>query len=323
MRASRLVTIVLLLQARGRATAAELAAELEVSQRTVYRDLEALGTAGVPVYGERGAGGGYRLVDGYRTTLTGLTADEAGTLLLAGAPGPAAELGLGSLLATTRLKLLAAVPPGLRAAATRAEERFHLDPAGWAHAREPDRRRLEALASAVWEDRRVRVVHSTDPDRTVTRTLSPLGLVHKTGTWYLVADPDGARRVYRVDRITRVDVLDTPARRPSGFDLPGFWAAWQAEYAASLPTYWCEVRLGPQARRYRDRLGPTSPRDVREEPPDAAGWSRQQLLFDDAAVAAAALLALAPEVEVLGPPDLARRVAATAGQLAARCEAAA
>src|SRR5918993_3681022 len=157
MRASRLVSILLLLQARGPLTAGELAHELEVSERTIYRDLFELGAAGVPVYGERGKGGGYRLLDGYRTNLTGLTEEEAGALLMAGAPGPAAELGLGSLLATTRLKLLAAVPTALRETATRAEARFYLDPGGWAHERARDDRHLQTVAGAVWNDQQLEI----------------------------------------------------------------------------------------------------------------------------------------------------------------------
>src|SRR5215207_401451 len=157
MRASRLVSILLLLQARGLLTAAELAEELEVSERTMYRDLFALGAAGVPVYGERGKDGGYRLLDGYRTNLTGLTVEEAGALLMAGAPGPAAELGLSSLLTTTRLKLLAAVPPALRETATRAEGRFYLDPGGWPHEQARDDRHLRTVAGAVWNDRRLEI----------------------------------------------------------------------------------------------------------------------------------------------------------------------
>src|SRR5512132_3990075 len=143
VRASRLVALLLKLQAHGRLTAAQLAAQLEVSERTVYRDLAELGAAGVPVYGERGEGGGYQLVEGYRTNLTGLTSDEASALLLTGASAPVAQLGLGSLLATTRLKLLAAVPAALREVAMRAEERFLLDPSGWAHARQRDQRHLQ------------------------------------------------------------------------------------------------------------------------------------------------------------------------------------
>jgi predicted DNA-binding transcriptional regulator YafY len=181
VRASRLVSLLLLLQARGRVTAAELAEAHEVSVRTVYRDMADLGAAGVPIYAERGMGGGFRLLDGYRTNLTGLTADEAGTLFLAGATGPAAELGLGALLATTRLKLLAAVPPRLRDVATRAEQRFHLDPGRWAHQFPADQAHLQTVARAAWEDRRLRVTYERGDGGVADREIDPLGLVHKTG----------------------------------------------------------------------------------------------------------------------------------------------
>jgi predicted DNA-binding transcriptional regulator YafY len=304
MRASRLVSILLLLQARGRLTAAELAEELEVSERTMYRDLFELGAAGVPVYGERGKGGGYRLLDGYRTNLTGLTAEEAGALLMSGAPGPAAELGLGSLLAATRLKLLAAVPPALRETATRAEERFYLDPGGWAHDRARDDRHLRTVARAVWEDRRLEIGYRRPDGKTTRRTLDPLGLVHKTGVWYLVAIHDGVTRVYRVDRILAAQGLQSVSRRPDDFNLATFWGNWEAAYAASLPVFSARVRLGPLAQRHRDDLGALSPRGVAQDPPDSHGWVEQTLLFDDRRVAVAALLALAPEVEIIGPDDL-------------------
>jgi predicted DNA-binding transcriptional regulator YafY len=212
MRASRLVSLLLLLQARGRLTACELAEALEVSERTIYRDLFELGAAGVPVYGERGKGGGYRLLDGYRTNLTGLTAEEAGALLMSGAPGPAAELGLGSLLAATRLKLLAAVPTALRETATRAEGRFYLDPGGWAHDRARDDRHLKTVARAVWNDGRLEIGYRRPDGQAARRTLDPLGLVHKTGVWYLVAIHDGATRVYRVDRILAAQETETASR---------------------------------------------------------------------------------------------------------------
>ena len=304
MRASRLVSILLLLQARGSLTAGELAEELEVSERTMYRDLFELGAAGVPVYGERGKGGGYRLLDGYRTNLTGLTAEEAGALLMSGAPGPAAELGLGSLLAATRLKLLAAVPPALRETATRAEGRFYLDPGVWAHDRARDDRQLKTVAQAVWNDRRLEIRYRRPNGQAVRRTLDPLGLVHKTGVWYLVAIHDGATRVYRVDRILAAEETETASRRPDDFDLVTFWKNWEAEFAASLPVFSARVRLGPVAQRHRDDLGALSPRAVAEDPPDNDGWVEQTLLFDDRRVAIAALLALAPEVEIVAPSDL-------------------
>jgi predicted DNA-binding transcriptional regulator YafY len=319
MRASRLVSILLLLQSRGRLTAAALATELEVSERTIYRDLDELSAAGVPVYGERGSGGGYRLLDGYRTNLTGLTAEEAGALLLAGAPGPAAELGLGALLAATRLKLLAAVPPALRETATRGEARFLLDPGGWTHARDRDDRHLRLVAGAVWHDRQLLLTYQRPDGTRARRTLDPLGLVHKTGHWYLVAGHAGEVRVYRVDRILAARELPAEARRPDGFDLPTFWSAWEADYAATLPAFRVRVRLGPLAQRYRDALGGLAPRAVSvigSDPVD--GWSEQTLVFDDRRMAVAALLALAPEVEVLAPPDLADDLIAVATEVAVR-----
>jgi predicted DNA-binding transcriptional regulator YafY len=318
MRASRLVSILLLLQARGRLTAGELAEVLEVSERTIYRDLFDLGASGVPVYGERGKGGGYRLLDGYRTNLTGLTAEEAGALLMSGAPGPAAELGLGSLLATTRLKLLAAVPPALRETATRAEERFYLDPGRWEHDRPRDDRHLKRVARAVWNDRRLEISYHRPDGHAVWRTLDPIGLVHKTGVWYLVAMHDGATRVYRVDRILAAQELDVASRRPGDFDLTTFWEHWEAAYATGLPTFSARVRLGPLAQRHRDDLGGLAPRAVAENPPDSDGWVEQTLLFDDRRVAIAALLALAPEVEIIAPGDLRHDLVAVARQTISR-----
>ena len=324
MRAARLLRILLVLQTRGSATAEQLATELEVSVRTIYRDLTDLGAAGIPVYGERGSGGGYRLVGGFRTSLTGLTTDEAGALLLGGAAAPAVgELGLGGLLATTRLKLLAAVPPGMRGVATRAEQRFHLDPAGWAHVRRPAVDHLQIVARAVWEDRVLRVVHRRGDGAVSRRTVHALGLVHKTGTWYLVGAHRRAIRVYRCDRIEQASMLEEPAQRPADFDLASFWSAWELAYAEGLPRFDVDVRLGSTAQRYRDALGALGPRDVRDEARDADGWTRQILTFDSAEVARAALLALAPDVEVVAPDHLRRDLAAVAQRVADRHGAAA
>lgn len=318
MRAPRLLSILLILQARGRRTAGELARELEVSERTVYRDLADLGAAGVPVVAERGAGGGYSLMEGYRTNLTGLTAEEAGTMLMAGAPAAATELGLGALLAVTRLKLLAAVPPRLRDIASRAEDRFYLDPAGWVHQAPREARLLRPIARAVWDERQLHIVHDRGGGDRADRTIAPLGLVHKTGSWYVVATCDAEPRVYRVDRIREARTTGVPVVRPSGFDLARFWSTWERRYADSLPTLMVRVRLGPTARRYRGAIGPLAPRGTAEEAVGADGWATMALRFDDVDTATAALLALAPEVEVLDPPELAARIAEVAATVVER-----
>src|SRR3954471_22303104 len=222
MRAGRLVSILLLLQTRGHMTAEQLGRELEVSVRTIYRDVEALSEAGVPIYAERGPLGGIRLVDGYRTRLTGLTTQEAEALFLSGLPGPAAELGLGTVVTAARLKVLAALPPELRTRASRISQRFHLDAPGWF--RTADRlEHLESLANAVWENLAIEIdyPHEGGP---VTRRLDPLGLVLKGGVWYLVGRINGGMRTYRVSRVLAVRETGEQFERPEDFDLAAYWS---------------------------------------------------------------------------------------------------
>ena len=194
MRASRLLSLLLLLQTRGRMTAQQLADELEVSVRTIYRDVDALNAAGVPLYGDAGHDGGYQLLDGYRTRLTGLTPAEAEALFLSGLPGPAAELGLGGVLAAATLKLRAALPASMRDSADRLSEGFYLDAPGWYR---PERKVpcLAEVASAVWERQVIRMRYSRwKAPEEVVRTIEPHGLVLKAGTWYVVARCEGTFR---------------------------------------------------------------------------------------------------------------------------------
>src|SRR3954451_24761380 len=206
MRATRLVSLLLLLQTRGQLTAAEIGERLEGSVRPVHRDVQSLAAAGVPVEAVRGVAGGYRLAGGYRTRLTGLTGDEAEALFAAGIPGPAAELGLGGELAAARLKLLAALPSELQERAARASRLFHLDTRGWFRA-EDRVPHLPALSAGVWRGRRVRLRYREGP-RTVQRTIDPLGLVLKGGAWYLIARRRAGMRVYRVSRVAGVRHLE-------------------------------------------------------------------------------------------------------------------
>src|SRR5262245_47706765 len=218
VRASRLVSFLLLLQTRGHLTAAELAERLEVSERTVQRDGQALAASGVPIASVRGPAGGYRLERGYRTKLTGLDSTEAEALFV----GPAAELGLGRELAAARLKLLASLPAELQERASRASELFHVDPRGWF--REDDRvPHLALIAGTLWRGNRLDMRYREGAD-VVSRRLDPLGLVLKAGVWYLLARRRGEERVYRVSRIVSARERAEPCDRPGDFDLAAAWA---------------------------------------------------------------------------------------------------
>lgn len=306
MKAGRLVSMLLLLQTRGRMTAAQLAEELEVSVRTVYRDVEALGAAGVPLYGDAGHAGGYRLLDGYRTRLTGLTADEAEALFLAGAPGPAAELGLGPVLAAAQLKVRAALPAELRAHADRISGRFHLDAPGW-YTEGEEAPYLPAVAEAVWKNRMLDVVYRRWREPTdVRRRLEPYGLVLKAGRWYVVAGP--GPRTYRVDQILELAVVDEEFTRPESFDLAAYWTAYQRDFHDRLYRSEAVVRLAPGVRL---------PRAVRCSE-DATGWTVARVPIESVGHAHGEFLRLGTDIEVLEPPELRERMARTIAELAER-----
>jgi predicted DNA-binding transcriptional regulator YafY len=303
MRATRLVSLLLLLQTRGQLTAAELAGTLEISVRTVHRDMESLAAAGVPVEALRGPTGGYRLAGGYRTRLTGLTADEAEALFAAGMPGPAAELGLGGELAAARLKLLAALPSELQERATRASRLFHLDTRGWFRA-EDSVPHLPALSSAVWSGCRIRLRYR-EGRRVVQRTVDPLGLVLKGGAWYLIARRSAGMRVYRVSRVAAVRALDEVFERPSGFELTVFWEQWSREFEQSRARVTVTVSVSEEVRRFL----PGEPR-IQDD-------GSAVLAFENLDAAYRELLRFGTDVEVLAPPELRARVAETGREIAA------
>ncbi|MFD7667823.1 helix-turn-helix transcriptional regulator [Streptomyces sp. NPDC059788] len=333
MRADRLLSLLLLLQNRGRMTAAGLAAELEVSPRTVYRDVEALGAAGVPVRSERGPDGGYSLMDGYRTRLTGLSDAEAESLFLAGVPGAARELGLGAVLATAQLKLQAALPPGLADRARRLSDRFHLDAAAWFRHADPVPH-LAPVARAVWEQRTLRVHYRAWGGGETHRELRPLGLVLKGGIWYVVAWTDAGppgdaappgdatvrTRTYRISRLLSAEPTDTPFERPAGFDLAACWAESSRRLEAGLHHATARLRISPRAQRLLPMQFGTAGSQALEGagPPDPEGWVLVDLPVEPPAVAVGDLLRLGTEAEVLGPPELRAAVARTAGELAQR-----
>lgn len=344
MRASRLLSLLLLLQARGRMNAQELASELEVSVRTVYRDIESLSVSGVPVYADRGPAGGYQLIGGYRTRLTGMSGDEADSLFLAGMPGAAAELGLGTVLASAQLKLLAALPPELRSRAGRIRERFHLDAPTWFQDADQTPY-LAAVANAVWNQRPLRVRYrraGRAGER--SRLLEPLGVVLKAGAWYLVArarptappdqpdsagavaDEDSARqiRIYRVSRILDLETLNDHFARPEGFDLAAYWRFWSQGFEARMYRGEATVRLSPRAVELAPYLlDPLVARAAAAtaSPPEPDGWVVAVLPIESIEHATGALLRLGAEAEVLAPPELRQRMAETASALAARYHA--
>ena len=304
MRASRLVQLLLFLQTRGRTTAAVLARELEVSERTVHRDVDALSAAGVPIYAERGPHGGIQLIDGYRTRLTGLTGDEAEALFLSGLPGPAAELGLGTVVAAARLKVLAALPSELRVRASRLVERFHLDAAGWFHASE-EVPHLAVLADAVWESRRVQVTYRRG-DKEVERSLEPLGLVLKAGVWYLVAGSEGHVRTYRVSRIRAAIAGEEPVARPPDFDLASYWAESITAYERDAPRIAITVRVDPAVLGVlADAVGGQAVRHAERIPADdPEGWIHLRLTADWPEEVPGRLIMLGSRAEILDPPEV-------------------
>ncbi|NBB15228.1 WYL domain-containing protein [Caulobacter sp. SLTY] len=306
MRSSRLLTLLMLLQTRGRMTAQALAEIFEVSVRTVYRDVDQLSAAGVPVYADRGPGGGFALLDGYRTRLTGLNAAEAQTLILAGLPGPAAQLGLGEAAADAQMKVLTALSDGPGEAARRAQARIHLDPVGWFKDAD-DSPALRTLAEAAMADRRVSARYG--PRRPVALVLEPLGVVLKAGVWYLVAGSRGEIRTYRVSQFLDVAPVEETFERPKGFDLAAHWAEAQQAYAAGLIQGVARLRASPEAQARLQREGGAL---------TTLSDGTVELAIEGIDFAAGELLRFGLDVEVISPPELRARIAELAGAIAAR-----
>lgn len=355
MRADRLVHLVLLLQARGRMTARELAGKLEISVRTVYRDLDALSAAGVPVRAESGPGGGCQLVDGYRFPLRGLRPEEAEALLILGVPGALRDLGLddaaGAALGHIRV---AAGQPG------RPEDGqplVHLDMPRWFH-RDEEVPQLRALAQALRQGQCVAMEYqpagpgqdgqcarregraagqrgradsgpagqlagaeSTEQPSRV-RVVHPLGLVNKAGTWYLVATPEGqdGPGVFRVSRVSSARPLARTAGRPPAFELAGFWQRWSADFAASRPRLEVRVRASPAALALLPEVFGDSVHDAlaRAQPPDQDGWRVLTLSFEHVLAAAHRLAGFGGLVEVLSPAPVRDQLQVTAREILSR-----
>lgn len=307
MRADRLLSIVLLLQSRGRLTARELAARLEVSPRTIQRDMEALSAGGVPVVAERGAGGGWSLLGEYRTSLTGLNDDELHTLFVTRPTRVLADLKLGQAAERALLKLLAALPSVRRDGAEHARQRVHIDVAGW-HRPEESAPLLATLQEAVWRGLQLRITYARGGGcDAVERVVDPLGLVAKGSVWYLVASVGGEVRSYRASGVRSAEPTGTTAVRPEGFDLAEFWEKSAEQFRAHLPHYRVTARV-------REDVVPRLPyggrfaRVERRGERDAEGWVEVALRFDSEEMACEYALGFGTLLEVLEPPALREKV---------------
>lgn len=315
MRADRLISLLLLLQTRGRLPARDVAQRLEVSVRTVYRDMDALAMAGIPVYTERGPNGGCALEKNYRTSLTGLNPSEIRALFISQAVGPMRDLSLDRASESALLKLLASLSSSHRAEAERIRQRLHLDSTGWFHRDEPlpD---FPTIQQAIWEDRRLRIVYPRAEGELGGRVMSPYGLVAKAGVWYLIGETEAGRRVYRVSRIESVRIMDERFERPPHFDLGQYWAECQAEFKQSLAHYSVTVRLAPESLPcLSEWYGDDVPQQTTL--PDSEGWRAFSLTFDSMESARMFVLNLGAGAEVLSPAALRERVVESAQAIAA------
>ena len=306
----------MLLQAKGRMSAESLAEELEVSVRTIYRDIDQLSAAGVPVYADIGRNGGFALLDGWRTRLTGLTAPEARALFLSGLPGPASELGLGDEVAAAELKLLAALPADWQTEATRMSSRFHLDPKGW-FSTGPRPEFLQAIAEAVWSETRITIKYDSWTQLS-ERTVEPLGLVLKGGVWYLVARREAGMRTYRMSQILALTPTNEHFERPADFDLPRHWRESTASFEREIYVGVARVRA---TRTGISRLKDISQRCKEEIEAqtlvfDADGWAELDVPIEEERWASREMTRAGAEVEVLAPEGLRLRMIEIATKLA-------
>ena len=315
MRADRLLSVLLLLQVHRRITARELARRLEVSERTILRDMEALGVAGVPVVAERGAGGGWALLENYQTKITGLNKEEIQALFFSRPDKLLADLGMHQASEAAFLKLFASLPETSRRSAEYARQRFYVDSGGWRNSPE-DISSLPALHEAVWAERKLRFSYRRDDEYAYDRIVDPLGLVAKGSVWYLVASSERNIRTYRVSRIRDAAMIEEPAERPPDFDLAAAWRRSSAEFKANLPRYYTTMRMAPEvqrALRFGVRFGAVESTGAA----DASGWAVLRLRFDAEWVACQFALSWGAQIEVLDPAGLREQVVAAAREIVA------
>lgn len=307
MRADRLISLLMLLQTNGRMTAEELAARLEVSPRTIYRDLDALSSSGVPVYAERGPNGGCMLMESYRTNLTGLNEKEVQALFMFTVPGLLADLGADKASEAAMLKLMASLPAPFQKDAAFVQQRLHLDPAAW-FAPEEDVPFLGLLQTAVWENKRVRMQYRRGDGQWVKRLIDPYGLVAKASVWYFVGNVYGNRiQAYRVSRIMEAELTGSTFDRPAEFDLARYWQDWRDDFEARQERHTVTLRVPPGSGPLLALVfgeGIVAQLLAAPEEKHAAGHVRLSLTFDSLETACRQLLGLGTAVEIIDPPSL-------------------
>ena len=316
MRADRLLSLVLLLRNRGRMSASALARELEVSPRTVLRDIDALSTAGIPVYAERGRDGGFELLPGFTTDLTGLTVDEAKALLAAGSAMTSESLGMAPAFASAMRKVVAAMPDAHRAAATKVAERVFVTQGSWLTDPEPVDDHLGLIQQAVFVGRRLSILYPSRGNDAAWRVIDPQGLIHAAGRWYLVATDAGRDRTYRLERIEDVRELDEPAQRSADIDLAAIWERRRSEFRARGTPVVADVLA---RRERRDDLVERA-YAVRSEQSVDDDRVRLEVVFGDDSHARGVLWAFGEDAEVLAPDALRAALRSRALRMAARYE---
>src|SRR5512133_1811238 len=316
MRADRLLSLLMLLQTRGQMSARDLAEELEVSERTIYRDITALSASGVPVYASRGPGGGVRLIEEYRTTLTGLTPDEIRALFMMSTPAPLMPPGVAEKFKGALLKLSASLPERHRADESRTRQRILLDSSWWFQS-DQQVPCLQTIQQALWQDRCLRIKVRWDFFNTeFNQDAEPDGLVAKANIWYLVYGCGGTPKVTRVSQVVEAEVTPEGFVRPSGFDLEVFWQTWCREYE-SQPPFYARVRVAPEALPMLAEYMGERARGQLSQPslPDQDGWVTLDLPFESFITARTRLLGLGSAVEVLEPASLRRSLIDFAEQI--------
>ncbi|MGP4081157.1 helix-turn-helix transcriptional regulator [Pseudalkalibacillus sp. R45] len=303
MRGDRLVSIVLLLQSHGRLTAAELAEKLEVSERTIYRDLEALSGTGIPVIAERGRNGGWSLLENYRTTLTGLKESEIRTLFLSPSTQLLEDLGLTRTSEEARNKLIASLPSEYRGKAKEVWNRIHIDTSTWRDRKEKIMT-FDVMKNAIWNNCKLKINYQTAEGKATERLVEPLGLVAKGSRWYLIAcKADGEFRNFRASRIEYAEPTDEQFERPADFDLATYWKSSTKAFIEKLPTYSVWVEAAPSILP-RMKFTGRFVQKIEAGSETGEGWTPIKLSFDTKEEAISYILGFADQIKVIEPKEL-------------------